>query len=383
MKFLHLSDLHIGKSVNGFSMLEEQSNAFRQVLSYIQTEKPQAVVIAGDIYDRAVPGVEAVRVFDDFLTSLSEMNAAVMLISGNHDSAERLNYASRLLKDKQLFIQSIYGGAFEPITLNDGFGAVHFWLLPFIKPATVRRFFPDAQIETYTDAVKAVMDSADFNNDERNILVSHQFYLTSGVIPLRSESEMESVGGLDAVDTDSLLPFDYIALGHLHGAQKIGSEHIRYSGSPLKYSFSECRQNKGIQMIEIKEKGDLSIVQLPIVPLHDMREIRGEFENILNIATSSTDKNDDYLKITLTDEDDIIDPMERLRKMYPNTMVLAFDNKKTQINLADITAVEEDMESLSPFDLFSEFFLKTTGSAMTTEQAIIVGEMLDGGEDSI
>ncbi|MDR0984059.1 MAG: exonuclease SbcCD subunit D [Ruminococcus sp.] len=380
MKFLHLSDIHIGKSVNGFSMIDEQVNAFKQILDYAKIEEVQAVAIAGDIYDRAVPGIEAVRIFDDFLTELAEQNVAVLLISGNHDSPERLNFASRLLSDKNLYIHSVYQGVFEPVTLTDEFGEVNFWLLPFIKPATVRSFFPDTEIENYTDAVRAVMQSAQFNDSCRNILVSHQFYLTSGIIPLRSESEIESVGGLDAVDTDCLLPFDYIALGHLHGSQRIGKETIRYAGSPIKYSFSETNQKKSINLIEIKEKGNVVITHLPIIPIHDMLEIRGKFEEVLNYEMSSKVDSNDYLRITLIDDDEILDLMERIRKVYPNTMVLTFDNKRTQINLAEVTADMENAEKLSPFDLFCEFFLKTTGATLTSEQIEIVREMLDGEE---
>jgi exonuclease SbcD len=361
-------------------MIDEQINAFKQVLEYARSEKVQAVIIAGDIYDRAVPGIEAVRVFDDFLTELAGQNVAVLLISGNHDSAERLNFGSRILSDKHLYIHSVYHGEFEPVTLSDEFGEVNFWLLPFIKPAMVRGFFPDMQIETYTDAVKAVMQSANFDENSRNILVSHQFYLTSGIIPIRSESEIESVGGLDAVDTDCLLPFDYIALGHLHRSQRIGKETLRYAGSPIKYSFSETNHRKSIDLIKIKEQGNLTIAHLPINPIHNMREIRGKFEDIISDVISSKGNKNDYLRIILTDNDEIIDPMERIRKVYPNTMVLKFDNERTQINLGEIIADTENVEKFSPFDLFSEFFLKTTGSTLTSEQIEVVRDMLDGEE---
>jgi exonuclease SbcD len=279
-----------------------------------------------------------------------------------------------------LYIHSVYQGIFEPVTLTDEFGEVNFWLLPFIKPATVRNFFPDTEIENYTDAVRAVMQSAEFNDSCRNILVSHQFYLTGGVIPFRSESEIESVGGLDAVDTDCLLPFDYIALGHLHGSQQIGKKTIRYAGSPIKYSFSETNQKKSVDLIEIKEKEEVVVTHLPIIPIHDMREIRGKFEEVLSCEMSSTADRNDYLRITLIDDDEILDPMERIRKVYPNTMVLTFDNKRTQINLAEVTADLENAEKLSPFELFCEFFLKTTGTNLTNEQIEVVQEMLDGEE---
>jgi exonuclease SbcD len=265
--------------------------------------------------------------------------------------------------------------------LQDEYGEINFWLLPFVRPSTVRSYFPDSQIETFTEAIATIMQSAAFDEKKRNVLISHQFYVSSGVIPVRSESEIEPIGGLDAVDTECLLPFDYVALGHLHGSQKIGSEAIRYAGSPLKYSFSESKQKKGINLVEMGEKGQISIRQLPILPMHDMREIRGRFEEILSEEFSSAQNKNDYLKITLLDDEEIIDPMERIRKVYPFAMVLAFDNKKTQINLSEVAADAETQESLSTFELFADFFLKTTGQVMSQEQSEVVKALLGQEEE--
>ena len=382
MKFLHLSDLHIGKSVNGFSMIAEQKHAFGQIIGYIQTERPDAVVIAGDVYDRAVPGVEAVRAFDDFLTELAGEDVAVLLISGNHDSPERINYASRLLSDKRIFFYGTFDGSVHKVALPDDYGEVCFWLMPFIKPAMVRGVFGGIEIENYDDVVKAALDAAGIDFAARNVLVSHQFYTKAGVAPLRSESELNPVGGLDAVDAGFVESFDYAALGHLHGRQGVGAEHIRYCGSPIKYSFSEWRQEKSITLVEMGGKGELAVRSLPLVPLHDMREIKGEIDKLMSDDVSCLADKDDYLRVILTDEDEIIDPMGKLRSVYPNIMSLDFENSRTGIDVSAISTDTESIEKLSAYELFSEFFLESQGCAMSDEQAEIVRGLLErvGGE---
>lgn len=377
MKFIHLADLHIGKNVNGYAMLEEQRHAFRQVIEYINSEKPDAVVIAGDVYDRTIPGVEAVRVFDDFLTELNGIGVTVLLISGNHDSPERLNYASRLLSDKKLYIYSAFNGQMQKVTLSDKFGEVNFWLLPFIKPSTVRGMFGETEIESYDDAIKAAIESAKIDFTQRNVLITHQFYTKAGVNAIRSESELTPVGGLDAVDTGLIDKFDYVAAGHLHGFQIVGTDKIRYAGSPIKYSFSEWRQEKSVPLIELKKNGELHVTTLPLVPIHDMREIKGNIETLMSDDISSlTDKND-YLRVVLTDEDEIIDPMGKLKTVYPNVMSLDFENSRTAIDISKITGDAEKVKKLSPYELFSEFFLDVQGSAMSEQQAEIVRELLE------
>jgi exonuclease SbcD len=377
MKFFHLSDLHIGKSVNGFSMLDEQKNAFRQIIGYIKTERPAAVIIAGDVYDRTVPGVEAVRVFDDFLTELANEDTAVMLISGNHDSPERLNYASRLLSDKRLFLYGAFDGSIRKVTLNDEYGPVCFWLLPFIKPFAVCGMFGERAIESYDDAVSAALDAADVDYNARNVLVTHQFYIAAGVTPLRSESELNPVGGLDAVDAGIIGRFDYTALGHLHGRQSVGAGHIRYCGSPVKYSFSERLHEKSVTVVELGEKGNVAVRELPLVPLHDMREIKGELEKLISDEVASLADTEDYLHVILTDENELVDPMGKLRSVYPNIMGMEFENSRTRIDIGEITTDTETVEKLSPGDLFGEFFLSVQGSAMSEEQAAIVRRLLD------
>ncbi|MDR2570275.1 MAG: exonuclease SbcCD subunit D, partial [Oscillospiraceae bacterium] len=333
MKFFHLSDLHIGKNVNGFSMIEEQKHVFAQIIGYIKTERPAAVIIAGDVYDRAIPSVEAVFIFDDFLTALARENMAVMLISGNHDSPERINFASRLLSDKLLFLCGTFDGSIQKKTLTDEYGDINFWLLPFIKPSSLRGMFLDSAIESYDEAIAAALKTANIDYAARNVLVSHQFYTKAGVTPIRSESELNPVGGLDAVDAGFIERFDYAALGHLHGIQSIGAEHIRYCGSPLKYSFSEWRQKKSVTVVELGAKGDLTVKSLPLCPLRDMREIKGELEKLLSNEVSGLANKEDYLRVILTDEEEIIDPMGKLRSVYPNIMSLGFENSRTRIDI--------------------------------------------------
>ncbi|GHS95310.1 nuclease SbcCD subunit D [Synergistales bacterium] len=381
MKFLHLSDLHIGKTVNGFSMIEEQRHVFRQVTRYIQTEHPSAVVIAGDVYDRAAPGIEAVRVFDDFLTELSREDMAVLLVSGNHDSPDRLNYASRLLSDKRIHMRGVFDGSLRSVTLADGYGEVNFWLLPFIKPTSVHGMYARREIESYDDALAAALESASIDYTERNVLVSHQFYTKAGVTALRSESELNPVGGLDAISADLISAFDYVALGHLHGFQTVGYEHIRYAGSPIKYSLSEWRQEKSVSLVELREKGSLAVTALPLTPLHDMRTIKGKIDVLTSDSISSQGDRDDYLRVVLTDEEEIINPMAKLRSVYPNVMALDFDNSRKGVDAGALSANSDKIDSLSPFDLFSEFFLETSGAVMSEEQSEIVRELLETTED--
>ena len=381
MKFLHLSDLHIGKIVNGFSMIAEQKNAFTQIIEYIKTESPAAVVIAGDVYDRAVPGVEAVRVFDDFLTELADEDVAVLLISGNHDSPERINFASRLLADKHIYFYGTFDGSIHKVTLPDEYGEVNFWLMPFIKPAMVRGMFVENEIESYDDVIKAALGTANIDYSARNVVISHQFYTKTGITLTRSESELNPVGGLDAVDVGIIELFDYAALGHLHGRQGIGSEHIRYCGSPIKYSFSEWRHEKSITLVELREKGNLSVKALPLTPLHDMREIKGEIDKLMSDDAASLAAKDDYLRVILTDEEEIIDPLGKLRSVYPNIMSLDFENTRTNIDFSAIKSDSEAIKQLSTYELFGEFFLEIQGSTMSEEQAEIVRSLLERSDE--
>jgi len=378
MKFLHLSDLHIGKSVYGFSMLEEQRRVFGQVTEYIRSERPSAVLIAGDVYDRPAPGAEAVLLFDDFLTDLAAEKVAVMVVAGNHDSPERLGYAGRLLAGRKLFICGAFDGVMRRAVLRDEYGDVNFWLLPFIKPISVRGLFGDREISSYGEAVAAAVEAAGIDRSARNVLVSHQFYTEPGAETERCESETNPVGGLDAIDANIIGLFDYAALGHLHRRQSVGAYNRRYAGSPLKYSFSEAGHNKTVTVAELREKGNLTVSELPLVPLHDMREIRGPLSELISGGASAADKND-YLRVALTDkEGDTADPMGKLRSVYPNVMTLVFENTETGADTA-AGADSERTSSLPPYDLFCEFFFEANKYAMSGEQAAIARKLMDGG----
>jgi exonuclease SbcD len=379
MKFLHLSDLHIGKSVNGFSMIEEQRRVLGQVIGYVRSERPAAVVVAGDVYDRAVPGVEAVRLFDDFLTGLAGEGVAVMVVAGNHDSPERLGYAGRLLANSGVYVCGAFDGGVRRVEFSDEYGAVNFWLLPFIRPLSAMGLLGGREVATYSEAVAAAIGSAGVDCSARNVLVSHQFYVKAGAEPLRSESEISAVGGLDAVDAGIIEKFDYAALGHLHGCQSVGGSHCRYAGSPLKYSFSEVHQEKSISVVEMGEKGKVAVSTLPLVPLHDMREIRGPLSKLISDEVASLADREDYLRVILTDEGEIADPMGKVRSVYPNVMAPSFDNARANIDVAGISADSERVSALSPYELFSEFFLAVSACAMSAGQAALVRRLMDAG----
>jgi len=380
MRFIHLSDLHIGKSVNGFSMLEEQRHVFNQIIGYIESKKAEAVIIAGDVYDRAVPGVEAVKLLDFFITELARRRVIVLIISGNHDSPERLNFARRLLSQRDIYICGEFDGSLRYVTFQDEYGDVCFWLMPFIKPAAVAGFFPDRNTESYTDAVAAVLETARRDSNIRNVLVSHQYYAPPGVSLIRCESEINLIGGLDAVDAGLINDFDYAALGHLHRSQRAGGEHVRYAGSPVKYSFSEWREGKTALLVELRGKGDMSIEALPLTPVHDMREIKGPIGALTGKEIADQADREDYLRVVLTDEEELVDPMGKIRSVYPNVMSLDFENTRTSIDLSAVSADTEAAGSLSPYELFSEFFLDVQGSVMSGEQAGIVRELLETEE---
>ena len=316
MKLVHLSDLHLGKRVNEFSMLEDQKHILWEILRIIGREKPEGVIIAGDVYDKAVPPAEAVALLDEFLVRLAGMKTEVFIISGNHDSAERIAFGSRLIRESGVHLSPVFSGEIEPCTLTDEYGEAKIWMLPFIKPADVRHAFPEEEIADYTDAVRTVIRHMNPDPSVRNVLVAHQFVTGAA----RSDSEDVSVGGMDNVDASVFEPFDYVALGHIHGPQRIGRETVRYCGTPLKYSFSERNHVKSVTVVTLGEKGRTEIRTVPLIPLHDMREIRGTYEELTLRKNWEGTATDDYLHVILTDENDVPDAMARLRVIYPNIM---------------------------------------------------------------
>jgi len=372
MKFLHLADLHLGKRVNGFSMLEDQAHILRQILAILDDEQPDGVLIAGDVYDKSVPSVEAVELLDDFLTELRARGVPVLLISGNHDSPERLAFGGRVMDSCGIHISPVYDGALAPVTLQDAFGPVHVWLLPFVKPAHVRRWFPDADIESYTDAVAEAIAHMDIDTAARNVLVTHQF-VTGGT---RSGSEELSVGGTDNVDSGVFAPFDYVALGHLHGAQHIGRETIRYAGSPLKYSFSEARQHKSVTVVTLGEKGDVQVRTVALTPLRELREIRGSYDELTARSFyEHTTYRSDYLHLILTDEQDVFDAISRLRTIYPYLMTLDYDNARTRA--AGGMSVPAETERRTPLELFEALYQRQNHRPMSEVQRAYIAQLME------
>ena len=372
MKFLHLSDLHLGKRVNEFSMLEDQAYILESILNIIDDTHPDGIIIAGDVYDKSVPSSEAITLFDDFLVALSNRALQVFIISGNHDSPERLSFASRLIDRSGIHIAPVYNGNVTPIALNDDFGTVSVYMLPFVKPVHVRRFFEEENIETYSDAMKVAIEKMAPNYNERNILITHQFVTGAS----RSESEEISVGGTDNVDASVLDGFDYVALGHLHKPQNCGNERIRYCGTPLKYSFSESRDHKSVTIIDIKEKDNISIDTVPLLPLHDMREIKGSYDELMSKSFyENTTYCTDYMHITLTDELDVPDALGKLRTVYRNLMRLDYDNTRTRCNREII--VESNIEAQSPKELFSSFFYIQNNQELSEEQEKLLSDLIE------
>ena len=373
MKFIHISDLHLGKRVNEFSMIEDQEYILTKIINIIDETEVQGVLIAGDVYDKPVPSAEAVELFDDFLVRLSKRGLRVFIISGNHDSAERIAFGGRLMDKSGIYMSPVYNGLVEPIKLTDENGNINIYMLPFIKPQNVRRFFPDSEIISYTDALKTAVDSMGIDTKARNILITHQFVTGSD----RTESEDISVGGTDNVDAAVFSDFDYVALGHIHRAQKCGgNEYIRYSGTPLKYSFSEAGDEKTVTIIEMKEKGNISLDFIPLVPMRDMAEIQGTYEELtLKSFWENTSYNEDYLHITLTDEEDVPDALTKLRVIYKNIMKLDYDNKRTR-SMSEINGAE-NIADKSPFEHFGEFYELQNGQPLSEEQASFMAQLIE------
>ena len=375
MRFAHISDLHIGKRVNDFSMLEDQQYILKQILDIIKEQKVDAVVIAGDVYDKSVPSAEAVALCDDFITALSREKLQTFMISGNHDCAERVAFGSRIMEQMNLHIAPVFDGNVLTYQMKDQMGNVNFYLLPFLKPANVRRFYEEETINSYTDAMRTVISHIDLNTSERNVLIAHQFVTGAA----RSDSEDVSVGGIDNVDADVFDAFDYVALGHIHGAQKVIRDTIRYCGTPLKYSFSEAKQNKSVTIVTMdiddQNQCEVAIDAIHLKPLRDLREIRGSYEEITLRENYLYTNTQDYMHITLTDEEDIPDAIGKLRAIYPNIMKLDYDNKRTRTR-QDVV-LEGDAETKSPLDLFEDFYYQQNNQQMSEQQQEYISQLVE------
>lgn len=383
MRFFHLSDLHIGKQFYGYSLLEDQEWILKEILSLVKERKPDAVLIAGDIYDKSVPSAEAVAVLDCFLTELAGIQPSipVMIISGNHDSPERLAFAGGILENQQVYISGLPPTTPEEylkkITLEDEWGKVDFWLLPYMKPGYVRRVFPGDEPETCQEAVSRMIDREKLDTEKRNVILSHQFYIAGGVGPKQSDSETIVVGGLDQLDIKCLDGFEYAALGHIHRPQLMGKPSVRYCGTPLKYSVSEWNQEKSLTEVELREKGSQPIItQIPLHPLRDVKIIRGKLESIICEAEKGKSSEEkicqDYVSVVLTDEQDPYQPKERLEAIFPQILEVRMDNSRT--NSQEWMEKEKDTVT-DPREVFQRFFQQMQGRQMDEEEQQILEDV--------
>mgnify|MGYP000854203658 FL=1 len=364
MKLFHLADLHIGKRVNEFSMIEDQKYIPKRILDLAEEEKPDGIILAGDIYDKQIPSAEAVQVFDEFITRLAGRAIPVFIISGNHDSAERLAFGGRLLNSRGIYLSPVYDGSVTKIPLKDQYGTVWIHLLPFIRPSTVRHVFEN-EADLVTDvqtAAETVIRHMEIDLKDRNILVAHQFVTGAS----RCESEDVQVGGLDNIDAAVFTPFDYTALGHIHSPQNVGTDRVRYCGTPLKYSFSEVDQEKSITVVELEKKGTVRTSLLPLKPLRDMRKLRGTYLELTDRSFYRDMNREDYIQVTLTDEDDVPDGLQKLRVIYPNIMQLLYDNQRTKTT-QEVDAAQA-VEKKTEMELFYEFYELQNNQPMTKQQ---------------
>lgn len=371
MKFLHVSDLHIGKRVNGFSMLEDQKHILAQIMEIAVREEADGVLLAGDLYDKPVPSAEAVTVLDGFLTGLADRKIQIFAVAGNHDSPERMAFGAQLMSGRGVFLSPVYDGKAACMELSDSWGKICVHLLPFVKPATVRHAFTEEEIESYQEAVELAVSHMEVDTDCRNVLVAHQFVTGAS----RCESEEVTVGGLDNVDSAVFDRFDYVALGHIHSPQHVGRETVRYCGTPLKYSFSEVNQQKSVTLVELLEKGNVKVREIPLRPLRDMRKIRGTYLEVTARSFYENTDTQDYLGVTLTDEEDVPDGLQKLRIIYPNLMSLEYDNSRTRENRTAGGAQEAEQKSEA--ELFLEFYELQNNRPMGTEQEAMVRQLID------
>lgn len=361
---MHLGDLHIGKRVNEFPMIEDQKEILKQIIKIAKSQNVDGVLIAGDVYDKTIPSVEAIELFENFICQLAQLQIPTYIVSGNHDSSERLSTFSDLILQSKIYFSKNYNGHIEPISQNN----IDIWLLPFIRPADVRRFFPDIEIGSYNDAVKNVVDNLEIDKSKTNILVAHQFVTANGKSPELSESETSSLGTLDNIDFKIFDKFDYVALGHIHKPQSMGRKEVRYCGSPLKYSFSEVNQNKSISIINFNDKKEIKIDTIPLKPIRDMKEIKGKLDELLQM-----EKDESYMHITLSDTN-VIDAKNKLETVFPNIMKLDFEE---YYSLSKDRKSLKDLKDKSMFEHFSEFFEKQTKEKLTEKEIEIVSNFLE------
>ena len=374
MRIMHLSDLHLGKLVLEQSMIEDQKYIIDKIIKIVKDRKIDIVLIAGDVYDKGIPSIEAVNLFSSFLSRLYQLKVKVLVISGNHDSKDRLSFGNELFVDNDVYIEGVFSGVLRKEIFDDDYGKLNIYMLPFVKPIDVKKYYPDVAIDSYDDAVRCIIDNTNINDKERNIIMVHQFVTASGVELERSESENISLGGIDNIDVSIFDKFDYVALGHVHGAQKLIRDTVRYAGSPLKYSFSEVNQKKSVCIVDIKDKGNIDIELIPLIPIRDMRIIKGPLEKLVDKEVYSVGNVDDYLSVVLTDEDYIVDAIGKLRGVYPNVLKLEYQNRRTI--LSNDKNCKNEIKGKSPIELFEDFYLKQNNIELDSEREKIIKSVI-------
>lgn len=377
MKILHLADLHLGKILQEQSLIEDQEYMLKEIINIIKVEKVQVLLISGDVYDRSVPPTEAVNLLDDFLkTLIKELKIKVFIISGNHDSKDRLGFGNKIFEDEGLYIENRYTGILKKVKLEDKYGPLNIYMLPFIKPVEVKKFFEDDLENNYDLAINKIIEKEEIDKSERNIIMVHQFVTAGNVKPERTESEVLSLGGIENVDVSNFKSFDYVAIGHVHRPQKIGRDTARYAGTILKYSFSEINHNKSIPIIDIKEKGNITINLLPLKPLRDMREIKGPIEELIKEENYKEGNLEDYIKAIITNEEPVYDAIGKIKKIYPNTLKLEIQNSKTINKNEEQNINLEELKKKSELELFSDFYKLQNNLELNEEQKEIVKNII-------
>lgn len=382
MKILHLADLHLGKILQEQSLIEDQEYMLKEIIEIIKNENIETVLISGDVYDRSVPPAEAVNLLDNFLKILiKELKIKVFIISGNHDSKDRLGFGSKIFEDEGLYIESKYSGNLRKVELEDSYGKINIYMLPFVKPIEVKDFFEDDLENNYNTAIHKIIEKEKINKEERNIIMVHQFVTAGTIEPERTESEILSLGGIENVDVSNFDDFDYVAIGHVHRPQQIGRKEARYAGTMLKYSFSEINHNKSVPIIDFKEKGNVEINLKELVPIRDMREIKGPIEELLKKENYELGNVNDYIKAVITNEETVYDAIGQIRRVYPNTLKLEIRNSKTINGGQEQDLNLQKVKRKSELELFEDFYKSQNNVDLDNKQKEIIKDIISEVKD--
>ena len=374
MKILHLADLHLGKVIQEQSLLEDQKYMLNEIIKKLQEENVETILISGDVYDRSIPQTDAIDLLDYFLNILiKDLKKQVFIISGNHDSKERLGFGNKIFENDGLFISSKYEGKIKKVELQDEYGKLNIYMLPFIKPIEVKKYFNDESL-SYDETIKKIIEKEDIDESQRNIILTHQFVTAIGEQVERTESEVLTLGGTDNVDISNYNKFDYVAIGHVHRPQKIGRDTARYAGTMLKYSFSEVNHKKTMPIIDFKEKGNIDIKLVELKPLRDMREIKGPIEKL--IENYEEENANDYIRAIITNEEPVYDAIGQIRKIYPNVLKLEVQNSKILSNIEFKTENLQKVKSKSEVELFNEFYKFQNNIELNEEQINLIQEIV-------